>query len=172
MKSKKLILFIAYFSLVIFTSCGGGLEPSGPVTELPGFSGKVTFVGDWPEGIQRAHLVVFRNPLNTVGDFNPLNLAFVGDSIPIGASSYSYDSQANRLADIFEITPGDYSYTAVAISYSAEILLDRSSWYVIGVYYANSDTIAPGKFSVFEKSITKNIDIICDFNNPPPQPPE
>lgn len=165
------VLIIIPF-LLLLTSCGGGLEPGEPVTEYSGFSGTITFLGDWPEGIQRAHLVVFRNPLNSVADFNPLNLAFVGDSIPIGTTAYTYDSRNNRLAELFEITPGEYSYTAVAVSYSSEIVLERSAWYVVGVYYAAGDTTVPGKFRVFEKSVTKNINIVCDFNNPPPQPPE
>ena len=54
---------------------------------------------------------------------------------------------------------------------SDELVLVRSAWFVAGIYYTQGDRSNPGKLIIPEDSFVRNIDIVCDFNNPPPQPP-
>ena len=39
------------------------------------------------------------------------------------------------------------------------------------VYYTNGNTSAPGIISIPKDGYVDNINIYCDFDNPPPQPP-
>ena len=164
---KKLILI--FFIGLIFLSCGEGIapEPEGK-TKTTGFGGILVFKGKWPEGIKRTHIVAFRKPLNSVGDFNAFNLGFVSDSILYGSKSMFYNSNINPL---LEIIPGEYSYVAVAQSRTPEISINRKDWYVIGVYYGNGDKTSPAKLIIPKDEYVTNINITCDFDNPPTQPP-
>jgi len=69
------------------------------------------------------------------------------------------------------IESGEYSYIGVAQQSTVELSLSRKDWIVAGVYYANGDTTQPGKLTIPENTMVRNINIICNFDNPPPQPP-
>ncbi|MGE5399782.1 MAG: hypothetical protein ACM3S2_05215 [Ignavibacteriales bacterium] len=155
--------------LLLFYGCGGGIspEPENPPLQT-GFGGTVIFKGTWPENVRRTHIVAFKNPLNSPSDFNALNLAFVSDSIPYGVTNIVYSSLINPL---LEIKPGKYSYVAVAQSGTQTISLDRKDWTVVGIFYAVNDTTKPGELVIPEGKFIGDVDIICDYNNPPPQPP-
>jgi hypothetical protein len=163
---KTLIILITG---IFFYSCGKGIspEPEGKINTT-GFGGIVIFTGTWPAGIARTLIVAFKNPLNSSGDFNAFNLGFVSDTIPYGINSIFYSSLKNPL---LEILPGEYSYIAVAQSRTPAISLNRIDWTVVGVYYANSDYSTPGKLIISKDEFVPNINITCDFDNPPPQPP-
>ena len=152
--------------LIINLSCGEGIAPE-PIVQT-GFSGTVSFVGNWPQGITRTHIVVFKDPLLSAGDFNAFNLKFVSIEIPYGSQVFDYNSADTAVVPISE---GEYSYVAVAQQKTPNVSLNRKDWFVVGVYYAGGDTSKPGKLIIPENTLVKNINIICDFNNPPPQPP-
>ena len=152
--------------LILNFSCGEGIAPE-PIVQT-GFSGTVTFIGGWPEGITRTHIVVFKDPLLSAGDFNAFNLKFVSVEIPYSSTKFDYNSADTAVVPISE---GEYSYIAVAQQKTPNVSLNRKDWFVIGVYYAGGDTTNPGKLIIPENTLVKNINIICDFNNPPPQPP-
>jgi hypothetical protein len=163
---KTLIILIAG---LFFYSCGEGISPEPEVKiKTTGFGGEIVFKGNWPAGITRTLIVAFRNPLNSTGDFNALNLGFVSDTIPYGTNVISYSSLNNPL---LEILPGEYSYVAVAQSTTPTISLNRKDWVVIGVYYSNGDESTPGKLVISQDVFVPDINIICDFDNLPPQPP-
>jgi hypothetical protein len=161
---------VKYFSLIplliINLSCGEGIAPE-PIVQT-GFSGTISFVGNWPQGITRTHIVVFKDPLLSAGDFNAFNLKFVSIEIPFGSTVFNYNSADTGVVPISE---GEYSYIAVAQQKTPNVSLNRKDWSVVGVYYAGGDTSKPGKLIIPENTLVKNINIICDFNNPPPQPP-
>ena len=157
------ILIIA----VIISGCDKGLAPE-PVAEEAGFSGAITFSGTWPDSVQRTHLIVFRDPINSAGDFNFENLGYVSPGIPNGAEIYNYNTNDTALVPI---KAGTYSYVAVAQSKTPELALVREAWYVVGVYYNPGDTTHPGTLYIPENTLVKDINILCDFDNPPPQPP-
>jgi len=167
MKISINILFL--FTLIIY-GCGGGIEPAPVQSEdqRPGFSGKISFVGNWPDSITRTHIVVFKNAINSAGDFNAFNIAYVSLEIPYGVTEFNYSSLDSSY---LEIVPGEFKYVAVAQSKTPQLLLDRKAWTVAGLYYSNSDTTKPGILVINQTGVTTGINIICDFNNPPPQPP-
>jgi hypothetical protein len=164
------IRFYFFLILVTYFGCDKGIEP------LPekgtGFGGRITFIGQWPDSITRTHLVVFKNRLDSISDFNVFNLYFVSNEIPFGTTVYNYSSKdPNIIPGDGEIPPGDYAYVAVAQQAVQDVTFNRKDWFVAGVYYANGDTTKPGILNIPENTFVENINIICDFNNPPPQPP-
>jgi hypothetical protein len=163
---------IIFFSII--SGCDGGISPTSADNSImqPGFSGTITFKGTWPDSVTQTYLVVFQNELKSLSDFNILNLKFVSLGIPFGSTSFNFSSldsaylpQQGHLAD------GEYDYVAVAQLTSPTISVNRKDWRVAGVYYANNDYSHPGKLVIPPNTMVRNINIICDFNNPPPQPP-
>ena len=133
-------------------------------------TGTVTFVGEWPSGVARTHIVLFKNLIQTEADFFPPNLSYVSNEIDSGTVLLEYDSRENNLLDV-KIAPGTYKYIVVAQSTKEALSLQRKDWFVVGVYYTGNDKTKPGSIIVNEGRVTEGVDIICDFDNPPPQPP-
>lgn len=159
-------LFTLPIAAHLFISCDEGLAPE-PI-KAAGFSGTITFIGNWPEGVTRTHIVVFKDPLLSASDFNAFNLKFVSEEIPYGVSVYNYNSTDTAIVKISE---GEFSYVAVAQQKTPNVSLNRKDWFVVGIYYANEDTTKPGKLIIPANTLVKNINITCDFDNPPQQPP-
>ena len=171
-KTFLLLVFCCFFYIV--AGCDKGIEPEpekSPASEIIGFSGKVTFTGNWPTGITRTHIVVFKNDIVTVDDFSFLNLAFVVDSIPYRSQEFNYNSVMNNFFS-FILAEGTYKYIVVAQSKTPTISLNREDWFIVGIYYSNGNTSKPGVLTLQKGNITTGIDINVDFNNPPPQPPK
>lgn len=171
MKFKTLLLIPFIIQLII--SCDNGIEPKPEMDQVSGFRGKVTFVGEWPDSIKRTHIVVFKDPLLQPTDFVLTNLRFISDEIPFGSLAYNFSSLDTAIIPPapgpFE--PGEYAYVAVAHQATENLSLARKDWFVSGVYYSNSSSTTPGIMIVPEDRMVENINISCDFNNPPPQPP-
>ena len=165
---RKLIYIILPF-ILLCTSCDQGLSPD-LADEIVGFGGTVTFSGEWDPTITQTHVVVFEEPLLDVSDFNVFNLKYVSSSIPNGTTSYNYSTNDEE-ALISSIEPGAVSYIAVAQSLKDTITLSRVDWIVIGIYYEEGDSLQPGNLIIPETGFIGDINIFCDFNNLPPQPP-
>lgn len=168
-RSSSLTQFLLLFLLLgfVFAGCNEGIAPREEVID-PGFSGTITFIGDWPEGVQRTHIVMFKDPLNSADDFTILNIRYIGNEIPGNSSTYDYSTEDNFLEA--GIVAGDYAYLAVAQSFSPELSLVRSDWVVVGTFSNNPDQ-TPSILTLPVNTSLENINITCDFNNPPPQPP-
>lgn len=151
--------------LLIADGCNKGIEPQIDTT---GFSGRITFKGTWPDSIKRTYVVVFDSLLEESNDFNLYNIKFISDSLPTAIPFYDYDS---RDSSVIPVSAGSYAYVVVVQQKTPQISLNKKDWIVAGVYYANGDTTQPGRLIIPENSFIKNINIICDFDNPPPQPP-
>lgn len=169
---KKLSFLLILIAVFLIIKCNEGIEPepiesSGPT----GFSGTVTFVGDWPTDVKRTHLVVFKNAIQTSDDFFPPNLSFVIDSIPYRSTEFTYNSFDDNFIPIFQLAPGEFSYVVVAQSNTPELSLDRKDWKVVGIFCENGDQFKPAKLVLRGGNTTTNVNILVDFNNPPPQPP-
>jgi hypothetical protein len=164
-KLKYLVLILAFIAL----SCNKGLSPVSADINKASFSGTIIFKGEWPKDVTRTYLVVFQNPLLSASDFNLLNLKYLSQEIPYGLSQINYNSAQD--SSFIQIDAGEYSYVAVAQQTTAVLSLVRKDWHVVGVYYANDDTTQPGKLIIPQNTLVKDINIVCDFNNPPPQPP-
>lgn len=166
-----ILILLPVLLIISLAGCDQGIDPK-PISEPTGFSGEVTFIGDWPNDIQRTHIVTFKNPLLSGNDFNVFNLKYVSEEIPNGIQIYNYSSLDSAIIpENGFLKPGEYSYIAVAQSKTVELTLNRSDWFVAGLYYSPDDSTKPGRIITLEDSVLENINIICDFNNPPPQPP-
>lgn len=165
MNLKVLLIALLFIALLIENGCDKGIEP---VTDITGFSGRITFQGSWPDSIQRTFVVVFDSLLEKPDDFNLFNIKFISNQISSGLSYYDYDSRDSALIPIIA---GSFAYIAVVQQKTPEISLNRQDWIVAGVYYTNGDTTHPGRLVIPQNSFVRNINIICDFDNPPPQPP-
>jgi hypothetical protein len=163
---KSITLPVLFVILLITGGCDKGIEPR-PADEVPGFGGRITFIGAWPDSIKRSYLVAFENPVESINDINIFNLKFISGELPLGATAYDYDSRDSAL---IPISSGTFSYVAVVQQKTVNPSLDPHDWIVAGIYYAYGDTTRPGKLIIPDKSFVKNINIWCDFNNPPPQP--
>jgi len=160
---------IILINLVFFlSSCDQGLSPEMADIKV-GFSGEITFIGEWYKEVTQTHVVLFKDPLLSKEDFNVFNLKYVSDSIANGSEFYKYSTDQNSLIE--NIEAGDYAYLAVAQSKREVLSLNREDWKVVGVYYTEGDTTKPGTLTIPEKSFVDSVNIVCDFNNPPPQPP-
>lgn len=162
---RKIIFPALLIGIVITESCNKGIEP---VYDSPGFSGRVTFKGTWPDSIKRTFIVVFDSLLEEPNDFTLYNLKFISGGIPTGVSYFDYNSRDSALV---QIDPGTYAYVAVVQQKTETISLLRKDWIVAGIYYTNDDTTNPGRLIIPSDGFVRNINILCDFDNPPPQPP-
>ena len=160
--------------IIVIVSCVNdhGIAPKPFVIETTGFGGTVRFLGTWPDSIQRMHIVVFEEPLLEPSDFNIFNLKYVSLEIPFGTQIFNYTSiDSSFVPGDSTFAPGEYAYVAVAQQTTEILSLFRRDWFVAGVYYALGDTSQPGTMVIQEGKYTSNINITCDFDNPPPQPP-
>lgn len=169
---KAIGFAVIFLFTVILTSCDKGIEPKN-YDEPTGFSGTVTFIGDWPQEIKRVFIVVFKDPLLSSADFTILNLKFLSREIPLGVSSYQFSSLDTSYIPTTPgpFLPGTYAYVAVAYQTTDELSLARKDWYVAGVFDGNLNTNQAAPMIIRENIFITYVNIICDFNNPPPQPP-
>jgi len=164
----KLRLLSILLIPVLF-SCSHGIEPAPEVTQEPGFSGTIYFKGAWPDSIIQTRIVLFKDPLLSSADFNAFNLRYVSEMIPENTTEYTYNTLSD-LSSVANIEPGEYSYLAVAQS-TAFASFSRSDWVVVGLYTIPPDTLNPAKLKIPPNTFLTNINIYCDFDNPPIQPP-
>jgi hypothetical protein len=164
----KLLKWLFCIPIILLFSCDKGIAPD-PGKVDPGFSGTLTFIGEWPGNVTATHLVLFKEPLLSEDDFSADNLIYISEEITFGATEYDYNTLENSL--LGNVVPGEYAYLAVAQTTSLFISLSREAWRVVGVYYNNGDTGQPGRLVIPDNTFVTEIDITCDFNNPPEQPP-
>lgn len=160
--------------IILCISCVNdhGIEPKPFAIEKTGFGGTVRFLGTWPDSIVRTHLVVFEDPLLEPSDFNIFNLKYVSWEIPPSTQIWQYTSiDSSVVPGDSAFAPGKYAYVAVAQQTTEDLSLSRKDWFVAGVYYAFGDSSKPGTMVIQENKYTDNINITCDFDNPPLQPP-
>ena len=166
----KIILSCIVLLIFSLYGCNKGLAPfSAGESQKAGFSGTITFKGEWPKGITRTHIVVFKDPINSASDFNVYNLSYISYEIPYGVNEFRYNTATD--SSYVPIGAGEYSYVIVAQSTTSAVSFNRADWTVAGVYYTGGDTTNPGKLIIPPGTDVQNINITCNFNSPPPQPP-
>jgi len=162
--------FITLLATITLISCDGGLEPEKSVPDTrTGFGGTVTFVGEWDPEVTETIIVLFNDPLLSEEDFNILNLKYLSTPILFGTNEFVYNTIDS--VSFGSVEAGSYAYLAVAQTKADPITLNREDWYVVGVYQSAESGAEPGEISIEEKKFKSNVNIKCDFNNPPPQPP-
>ncbi len=165
MKKLLLVILILGFYLI---GCDHGIAPR---VEPPrtGFSGKITFIGNWPNDVYQTRVVAFREAIKTPADFNLLNVGFISDTIPYGIREFIYETDKNPLIPAQSSTMLNYIVIAQSIVPNPAPI--RSHWRVAGIYFDPNNTTKYGSVKIEEGIFKRNIDIIVDFNNPPAQPP-
>ena len=165
----RILKYTLYLLIAALHSCGDGIAPGPEKSGEPGFSGTAYFEGAWPDSVARTHIVLFKDPLLSPEDFNAFNLRYVSQEIPYGVDEFYFSTRDSNV--VGNIQPGEYSYLAVAQSASPSLSLNRKDWYVVGVYYRQSDTTEPGILRIPENEFIEGIEINCDYGNLPEQPP-
>jgi len=173
-KIKILSIIIACFFMIL-VSCDSehGIAPKPIVETEFGFGGNIVFFGEWPDSITRMRLVVFKDPLIDPDDFIITNFRFISAELMLGVQTVPYSSLDSAFIPLIpdDTPPSQYHYVAVAQQSTEVETLERKDWFVTGVYYANGDTTMPGILTIPEDTFVDDINIYCDFDNPPPQPP-
>ena len=150
----------------IIPGCDEGLAPSSTATVSSsyGISGTIHF-RNWPpaDSVVDLRLAALKEhpSSNIVGDVQSGKARFTENSLPYGVDSASYTLLLSPLP------PGTFSYIGVAQRFGSDIYTD---WRVVGIYYANGDTTAPGSVVVPVDSIVHGVNIYVDFHDLPPQP--
>jgi len=167
------IVIVCFVTILVSCDSENGIAPKPIVDTDFGFGGNIVFYGAWPDSIKRMFLVVFKDPLLDESDFVITNMGYLSIELPLQVQSNLYSSHDSAYIPLnqYDIPPSIYHYVAVAQQSTDSISLDRKDWFVTGVYYANGDTTMPGILTIPEDAFVDDIDIYCDFDNPPPQPP-
>jgi len=169
---KIIFAFLISFSVYLIGGCDKGIEPEPESSTIPGqtgFSGKVTFVGNWQSDIKLTVLVVCKNPFLTESDFSIPNISYVLGPIPAGVPEYEYSTDINDYSSYFTLAPGQYNYIVVMQSKKETISLIRNDWTIVGVYSINGDQTKPAQLNIVEGQMITDVNINVDFNHLPPQ---
>ncbi len=166
---KYLTTFIVCLFFLI-TSCESehGIEPKPLENQEFGFGGNIVFYGAWPDSIKRMILIVFKDPPG----FVITNIGYLSNELPLKVPNYHYSSLDSATIPLTPVgsPTSTYSYVAVAQQSTDLLSLDPKDWFVTGIFYENGDTTKPGALTIQENTFVDNINIYCDFDNPPPQP--
>lgn len=167
------IIIICFFMILVSCNSEHGVAPKPIVNQGFGFGGNITFYGAWPDSIKRVLLVVFKDPLEDSTDFVITNIRYLSIELPLKVPNYNYSTlDSSFIPLISDDGPvSEYHYVAVAQQSTEVISLLRKDWFVTGIYYAGKDTSQPGVLTISGDSFVNGINIYCDFDNPPPQPP-
>ncbi|MEJ2194695.1 MAG: hypothetical protein P8X73_07535 [Ignavibacteriaceae bacterium] len=171
----KILIISIVCQLVISISCDSehGIAPKLIGKQEFGFGGNIVFYGAWPDSIKRMVLIVFKDPLIDTDDFVLQNIGLLSFELPLNVQTFQYSSTDSTIIPLIpdDASPSVYHYVAVAQQSTDDISLSRKDWFVSGVYYVQGDTSSPGILTIPDDTYIENINIYCDFDNPPPQPP-
>ena len=168
------ILILCLFFISVSCDADHGIAPKPIVNTDFGFGGNIIFYGEWPDSIKRMFLVAFKDPLLDESDFVITNMGYLTIELPLQVQSIKYNSSIDSayIPLIQDDTPPSvYHYVAVAQQSTEEVSLERKDWFVTGVYYVDGDTTTPGILTIPRDVFVDDINIYCDFDNPPTQPP-
>lgn len=188
MNRKRLFFTLLIVLLLAYSGCDKGLVPPPPVPPIDpnaptGFGGIIRF-RNWPPldsvdlVVQELRIAAFKDaPVDTSGLFFELVRGNIIIYPPIGSTAYAKRDSAGRLRDsihyaIFftperDSLPRSFSYIAMAWRYGTNFFTD---WRPAGLYTTQPGTFIPGRITVRKNVFIPNVDINCDFRNPPPRP--
>jgi hypothetical protein len=175
-----LLLFVSFYS-----GCDKGLmpppalDPNAPT----GFGGIIYFT-NWPPldsvdlVVQELRIAAFkRPPIDTTLLIVEYALGNVIIYPAVGATGYSKRDSSGHLRDSIhyaiyfnpgvDVVPATFSYIAMAWRYGPNSLTD---WRPAGLYTTQPGTFNPGAITIRKNVFIPNVNIHCDFRNPPPIP--
>ena len=164
------ILFAACF--LSYSGCDTGL---GPIVEPSGFTGVIRFK-NWPtaDSVRDLRLVAFDTyPSDSAGIF----LALLSGRVAVYPADLTAAGSLPKFVDsvAFTVTTKvginfkyqQYGYVIVAQLYGPNAFAD---WRPAGVYTLQPNTFNPAPVFLRVNRFSTNIDILVDFQNPPPKP--
>ncbi|MGB9562005.1 MAG: hypothetical protein ACPL6C_04240, partial [bacterium] len=113
-------------------SCEHGLSPTPPNPTDTGFSGRVSFVGDWPSDTKECWIVVLKDMPQTPSEAAMFILQAPKDSIPKFVEYYDYT---------LYVPAGEYQVVFVALLRQGQFWGLNS---VVGVYFEDADSSHTG----------------------------
>jgi hypothetical protein len=156
---KQFGIGLALWLLLLISSCTDhGLEP---VTE--GISGRITFVGNWPDTTEWVRLAVFKTrPANAFEVFR--NPPAFSDPLPRFVKFYDYTLKP--------LEPGHYEWVVLAWKPQKKFATsDYSGLDTLGMYINRLNPTDSLGIDVPRKQLLTGIDIIADFSAlTPPSP--
>ncbi len=192
MKHSLFVLLLLSAILAMYSGCDQGLAPLPPPPPIDpnaptGFGGTIYF-RNWPHidsvdnVVWELRLAIFKQiPVDTSGLFNELLRGNVLIYPQIGQTAFSKrdprDSTGRTLRDTIQYEiyfttdldslPKSYNYAAMAWRFSPNLFVD---WKPAGLYATQPYGFTPKTITVRKNIFLRNIDIYCDFRNPPPKP--
>lgn len=186
-KQARAVGVVLSMLVLLYAGCDKGLAPLAVTPIDPnaptGFGGTIRFT-NWPPldsvdiAIQELRLAAFKEaPVDTTGLF----IEFIRGNViiypPVGTTAWSKRDSTGHLRDsihydIYFTTgldslPKSYSYIAMAWRYGPNSFAD---WRPAGLYTTQPGTFIPGAITIRKNVFISNVDINCDFRNPPPKP--
>lgn len=166
----KLHTYLLIVSLLIFTSCNGGLEPNNTHSPIGKtyLTGIITYKGgkaNWKfaqDSVVAIRVVAFKHYPDSSGILKDIltgNAFFTPTSLAFNVDSSLYSIEIPEL-------PVEIVYIGVAQQYGADLTKQQR---VIGVYSITGDNTKPSSI-IIERDKLNRADIIVDFENLPPQP--
>lgn len=157
--------------LVLLLFCSGCDKGLAPLNEPSGFSGVIRFK-NWPQNVYELRLLAFSK---FPSDSASLLLTLLGGGaavIPaVGTPGFPKDGrdslQYSFTTEGSTLQVGNYEYIVFAWRYGTGLFSD---WRPAGVYTLSPSTFTPTPVRVLLHRIQPNVDILVDFNNPPPRP--
>ncbi|MDZ7265988.1 MAG: hypothetical protein ONB48_01470 [candidate division KSB1 bacterium] len=131
-----------------------------PIRE--GISGRITYVGAWPDTTEWVRVAVFRKMPASVFEI-ALNPPVFSDTLPRFVSTYDYT---------LTLAPGTYEWVVLAWKPRKKFASsDYSGLDTLGVYSRDGSFTAPASVTVPGKKMLTGVDIIADFARlSPPSP--
>lgn len=180
---------VRVLSLLLFfiSGCDQGLAPLNipPIDpNAPTGFGGVIYFRNWPPldsvdiVVQELRLAAFKQtPTDTTGLFFEFLRGNVIIYPPVGTTAYSKRDSAGNLRDSIHYAiylrpgqdslPTSFSYIAMAWRDGPNVFAD---WRPAGLFTRQPGTFNPGRVDVRQGVFVTNVDIHCDFRNPPPRP--
>lgn len=165
---------LVLFLLSTLSGCDKGLNP-----DPSGFSGVIYFT-NWPppDSVWELRLVAFKNPPT---DSSILILEWAKGNVlvhpPIGSPAFKKTDSTGRFVDSIHYTvilhglsvdePARFSYVALAWRYSGT---DFFAWRPAGIYTLQRSSFIPSPITIPKHTFLRDVNIYCDFRNPPPKP--
>ena len=156
---------------LVNSGCNHGLSPALVATTLAsGFGGTIYYRGEWPDNVGQNKLVASK-VYRRFHDINEiLSLVLTTDSIrvfPSASLSDNLPTNVDSSSYKFHLQPAEYRYVAVVQAHGDP--LDFANWKIVGVY-GDSVNGFPRTVDVGQDQIVNGIDLVVDFDHPPPQP--
>ena len=148
-KNSLTFILIGLISVIGFFSCNiqHGLHP----VPLTGISGKITYIGDWPQEIDMLRLVCFEqkpDPNNIFDLVLKLMEAKISDELPQNVNSYRFK---------VELDPGTYNWIIVILS------TKNHPFTVLGEYTGTDTSSTSVPVTIKKEKLLLDINISADF---------